>query len=256
MDLMPPRQLVESVLIAVAVATGTWYLIRNRGFHPGLTALVLGVAGVGAPLFLSFALGSDERVKSSSIGWIVTGRDPFSTEEYQIAHVVVRPQDHWQKTGVWLDGEETPIVTASGAVHISLDALVHASRLDTVPRYGWVGPEGEELPRRDRGRPGRERCLMVQGAPYGALILAISTDDTLEPDEVWELATQDSTAVQVVGREYTPDAPPGRGHLYLAVNDVYLQRRECDPALYDSGVDPAVFLYDNLGSFSVSVRVP
>jgi len=105
--------------------------------------------------------------------------------------------------------------------------------------------------RRDRGLPGRERCLIQSAFPFGSLLLLVSPTDRPTPGTARDL--EPGQEAFVVGSHLEVETG-ARGYLILAVNDVYLDREECDRAAFEAGVHANKYFLDNIGFFSVRLQ--
>jgi hypothetical protein len=171
---------------------------------------------------------------------------------------IVHPQTPLIPTEISVARGQSLSIWGEGSVNVALASLVEAARANDAFAYDWVGPAGEVdargLPmiRRDRGRPGRESCLLSKEAPYGALLAMIVPSERVVPGTVRSL-TMD-TDLFVVGEHFETTAQVG-GYLVLGVNDVYLDREECDPEAFAAGREPGVFYRDNIGFFTARVAI-
>lgn len=93
---------------------------------------------------------------------------------------------------------------------------------------------------------------MNSAFPYGALMLLIAPTDRITPATARGLAP--GTEIFVVGSQVETRARVS-GYLTLGVNDVYLDREECDPEEFAAGRQAGAFFRDNIGFFSVRIRV-
>jgi len=221
---------------------------RRRGFW------IAGVAA-GAALLIWLAQGPPEAGPS---GVVSESRGLFSTSTDVDAFFVVHPQEPLLSTGVFVARGKTLSVWGEGRINIALARLVEAAQAGEDFTYEWVGPPGEvdarglPLLRQDRGRPGRERCLLNASAPYGALMVILAPSDRIAPSTVRSLAAD--REVFVVG-SHVETTTQTSGYVTLAVNDVYLDREECDPEEFTAGRDPGAHYTDNIGFFTARIQV-
>jgi len=227
--------------------------IRRRRTGLALAALAtIGALAIWLPQRTSLG-----RVTGPS-GLVSQGVGPFSTTPNVNGFFVVHPQEPLIPTNIHVTEGQSLSMWGEGRVNVGLASLVAAAERGDENAYDWVGPAGEvdasgfPVIRQDRGLPGRERCLLSQAAPYGALLAIITPSDRIVPATVRSL-TMD-TDVFVVGTHLETTVQTS-GYLTLAVNDVYLDRAECDPASAEAGRDPGTFYRDNIGFFTVRLSV-
>lgn len=171
---------------------------------------------------------------------------------------VVHPQAPMIPTRVSVTRGQSLRMWGEGSVNVGLASLVEAARAGDELAYDWVGPAGEvdargvAIIRRDRGKPGRELCLLSRDAPYGALLAMIVPSERIAPGTARSL-TPDRD-IFVVGDHLEITAQVS-GFLVLGVNDVYLDREECDPEAFAAGREPGVFYRDNIGFFTARISV-
>jgi len=219
-----------------------------------LLAGVATIAGVG----LWLASGGQPALRNVQHGLVHESRGLFSAVTDVLAFLVVHPQEPFRATGIRVQEGRKVAAWADGRINVGLASLVAAVENDRVEPYEWVGPEGEvdatgqPVIRRDLGLPGRERCLLQSEYPYGSLLLFVSPTEHLTPATAREL--RPGREVFLIGPELEVEVPES-GYLVLAVNDVYLDRRDCDPESFDAGVHANKYYLDNIGFFSVRVQL-
>lgn len=215
----------------------------------GVQVLVLFVL---TGLFVWLVSGGRPTIQMSSMGLVSATRPPFHLTKDVTGYLLKHPQQPWEFTDVRIAAGNTLEVVSAGRVHLSLDRLVQAATADVPPVYEWVGPEGEATTRPDRGSAGREACLLHPAFPYGALLIALADGQQLSISAARELVPGERIFAPgpLFVRRVTDPA-----FVHVAVNDVYLDRPDCDEAFAAAGGDPATFLADNLGFFSVQVMV-
>lgn len=226
---------------------------RPRKRHLALAG-VAAIAGIAVWL----ASGGQPGLRSGEFGVVRESRGLFSASTDVHAFLVVHPQEPFRTTGIQVEPGQRVSVWADGRINIGLAGLVAAAEDDDVDPYAWVGPDGEvdaagqPIIRRDLGLAGRERCLIQPAFPYGSLLLLISPTDRPTPGTARQL--EPGQEAFAVGTHLQLDAR-AHGYLVLAVNDVYLDERECDEAAFDAGVNANKHFLDNIGFFSVNVQL-
>lgn len=214
-------------------------------------------AAVAAMAVWGIQVGRSSR-DARPAGMVSESRGLFSTSTDVDGFFVVHPQDPLLQTGIFVKRGQKLSAWGEGRINLALASLVEAAQAGDSAAYEWVGPEGEidsrGLPvvRRDRARAGREQCLLHRAYPYGALLAMITPSDRIAPGTARTLA--EDREVFVVGT-HLDTALQVSGYLTLGVNDVYLDRPECDPEAVAAGRDPGAFFRDNLGFFTVRLRV-
>ena len=236
----------------------TWIMARSGSrARPRKRHLALAGAAAIAGVAVWLASGGQPGLRSGEFGVVRESRGLFSAATDVHAFLVVHPQEPFRPTGIRAEAGQTISVWADGRVNIGLAGLVAAVQDDAVEPYDWVGPDGEvdaagqPVIRRDLGLAGRERCLIQPAFPYGALMVLVSPTDRPTPGTAREL--RPGQEAFVVGSHLEVDVAE-RGYLVLAVNDVYLDKEECDPAAFASGVHANKYFLDNIGFFSVRVQ--
>lgn len=259
-----PAWIGDYLIIALGlgfVLTVTLTFIMAKRGRPGrprkrhfLFAGVATIAGVG----LWLATGGQPELRSGQHGVVRESRGLFSAVTDVHAFLVVHPQEPFRTTGIRVEPGRKVVAWADGRINVGLASLVAAVEDDRVEPYEWVGPEGEvdatgqPVIRRDLGLPGRERCLIQSEYPYGSLLLLISPTENLTPATAREL--RPGHEAFLIGRELEVETE-GKGYLVLAVNDVYLDRPECDPEAFDAGVHANKYYLDNIGFFSARLQL-
>jgi len=219
-----------------------------------LFAGVAMIAGIG----LWLASGGQPSLRTGQHGIVRESRGLFSAVTDVHAFLVVHPQEPFRATGIRVEAGRGVSAWADGRVNVGLAALVAAVEDDRVEPYEWVGPEGEvdatgqPVIRRDLGLPGRERCLLQSTFPYGSLLLFVSPTEHVTPDVARGLTP--GREVFLVGAELEVEVEKS-GYLVLGVNDVYLNRPECDPEAFEAGVHANKYYLDNIGFFSVRLQL-
>ena len=171
---------------------------------------------------------------------------------------IVHPQAPTIPTQVSVTRGQRLVIWGEGSVNVGLASLVEAAQAGDELAYDWVGPAGEidargmPVIRRDRGRPGRELCLLSREAPYGALLAMVVPNERIAPGTVRSLVMDRD--LFVVGDHIEVTTQVG-GYLVLGVNDVYLDREECDPEEFAAGREPGVYYRDNIGFFTARILV-
>lgn len=235
-------------------------IFSRRPSPPGKRTGGLILAGLAA--LAGFAIwvtsGGQPDIQTSVAGFVQESRGLLSTTSDLDAYMVVHPQQPLVRTALEVRRGQSVAVRAEGHVNIALARLVEAVEAGDEVAYEWVGPAGEIDPtgqpilRPDRARAGRENCLVHREFPYGALLLVLSQTDRLTPAAVRDLRA--GHEVFAVGQELALTAETD-GFLTLGLNDVYLDRRECDPQAFDEGTAANSFFRDNIGFFSVSLEI-
>lgn len=246
--------------VGFVVTMSAALIMARRPVAPGSGRRGLIFAGVAALAALGVWLlsGGISGVRTGRSGLVHESRGLFSTAGEVDGFFVVHPQEPLAPTGIRVRPGQTISVSAQGRVNIALARLVEAMEAGDGVAYAWVGPRGEVDPRglpvlrRDRGRPGRERCLVNAAFPYGALLALLTPSERITPGTARGL--RPDREIFAVGSHLETRAELG-GFLSLAVNDIYLDREECDPDAFAAGRDPDAFFRDNIGFFSVRVEV-
>jgi len=259
----PPRigdYLVIALGVGFVVTMAVAILFSRRPRPPGKRAGGLILAGLAALAGVTIwvSTGGQPEFQASVAGFVQESRGLLSTSSDLDAYLVVHPQQPLVPTSLRVRRGQSVTVRAEGHVNIALARLVEAVEAGDEVAYEWVGPAGEidstgqPILRPDRARAGREGCLVHREFPYGALLLVLSRTDRLTPGAVRDLAA--GREVFSVGDGLTLTAASD-GFLTLGLNDVYLDRRECDPEAFDVGTAASSFFRDNIGFFSVSVEI-
>lgn len=224
---------------------------RRRGL------LVAGLAAF-AGLAVWLVSGGQPGVRSGHAGLIRESRGLFSTATEVDAFFVIHPQQPFIPTGIRVSSGQTISIWAQGHINVGLARLVQATQTGEDVGYEWVGPDGEidstgqPILRQDRGRPGRERCLVNGSFPYGSLLLLISPSERVTPGTARDF--EPGQEIFAAGSHLETKAEIG-GFLILGINDVYLDRDECDPDWLAAGRNPNSFFLDNIGFFSARVQI-
>lgn len=246
-------------LVTIAAST----VMARRGFgrapmgRRGRGLVLAGVAALAA-LVVWAAGGGVGAVQAVPTGLVQESRGLFSTSTDVEGFFVVHPQQPLTPTDIFVNPGQTVSIWADGRVNISVARLVEAATAGDDDAYEWVGAEGEvdalgqPSLRRDRGRPGREQCLVNPAYPYGALLLIIAPSDRITTTAARRM--EPDQAIFPTGTHLEVRVGVG-GYLTLAVNDVYLDQEACDPEAFASGRDPGAFFRDNIGFFSTRIRV-
>ncbi len=225
--------------------------VRTRGL------LVAGLAAL-AGLAVWLMSGGQPSVRGGQVGIIHESRGLFSTATDVAAFFVVYPQQPFMPTGIRVKRGQTISIWAEGRTNVGLARLVEAAQVGDDVAYEWVGPDGEidatgqPVLRQDRGRPGREQCLVNGSFPYGSLLLLISPTERVTPGTAREF--EPGREIFAAGSQLETKAEIN-GFLVLGINDVYLDREECDPEWHAAGRNPNIFFLDNIGFFSARVQV-
>jgi len=218
---------------------------------------VAAIAGVAALAIWLPQRNSMDRIAGPS-GLVSEDVGLFSASSTVNGLFIVHPQAPVVPTQVAITRGQRLVIWGEGSVNVGLASLVEAAQSGDELAYDWVGPAGEvdargmPIIRRDRGRPGRELCLLSRDAPYGALLAMIVPSERIAPGTARSLTTDRD--VFVVGDHLEITAQVS-GFLVLGVNDVYLDRQECDPEDYAAGREPGVFYRDNIGFFTARIVV-
>jgi len=258
-----PSWLGDYLIIALGLGfvltlTVTLVMARRGSSPPKKRHLLLaGIAAI-AGLAVWLASGGQPELRSGEYGIVRESRGLFSTATDVHAFLVVHPQEPFRPTGIRTVAGQKVSVWADGRINVGLAALVAAVEDDSVEPYQWVGPEGEvdatgqPVIRRDLGLPGRERCLLQPAFPYGSLLLLVSPTDRPTPGTARDL--KPGREAFVVGPRLEVEARDA-GYLVLAVNDVYLDREECDREAFEAGIHANKYFLDNIGFFSVRLQI-
>jgi hypothetical protein len=236
----------------------TFVMARRGVAPPRKRHLVMAGTAAVAGLGLWLISGGQPELRSGQYGIVRESRGLFSTSSDVHAFLVVHPQEPFRPTGIRVEAGQKVSAWADGRINVGLATLVAGAEDGNVEPYEWVGPEGEvdatgqPVIRRDRGLPGRERCLLQAAFPYGSLLLLVSATDRPIPGSVRDL--RPGREAFVVGSELEVDVGVA-GYLVLAVNDVYLDREDCDPAAFRAGSHANKHYLDNLGFFSVRLQL-
>lgn len=100
-------------------------------------------------------------------------------KKYIIANSVLPACDCWVNTGIEIRPEEQYELKVSGKIHTTADKLVKDSDDDIIPRFPWIGPEGDKSFRiREEVRYRvadsiRKRLLISQKANLGQVLFYI-----------------------------------------------------------------------------------
>lgn len=250
-----------------------------------LSALILVVCiGLGVALLLVMRFlppRSDIVIPLKSGNQIVLERHPSDYENEYV--VVIHPQG-WQETGIQVRRGDTIRLAAGGSVEIDLHGLVDSVNRRTnleaqgrktsearrdpgrflperrwtskqvqsiMPVRGWTDPDGYAYSLQDTTFPGRTDNKMMPGAPYGALLMAISPTR--------QMPTPRQAILVGMGRYDDKRNPCQKdksgvcrfeagsdGKVWFIVNDVW------------DGADsqfPDKFYIDNIGSYYATVSV-
>lgn len=252
--------LILALGLGFILTLGATVVMARRRTAPRPLKRHLAMAGVAAiaGVVVWLASGGQPGLRSGEFGVVRESRGLFSASTDVHAFIVVHPQQPFRPTGIEVERGQRVSVWADGRINIGLAGLVAAVEDDDVDPYDWVGPDGEvdatgqPVIRRDRGLVGRERCLIQRAFPYGSLMLLISPTDRPTPGTARRLEPGEQAFVVGSHLELEVQA---RGHLILAINDVYLDSRDCDEAAFDAGVHADKYFLDNIGFFSVNLQM-
>lgn len=196
--------------------------------------------------------------RAGPFGLVNERRGLFTTASDVDGFFVVHPQEPIMPTGIFVRRGQSISAWADGSVNIALARLVEAVGAGDAVAYEWVGPAGEvdgrgqPILRADRAHAGRERCLLNRAYPYGTLLLLVTPADRPLPGAARALVPD--REIFSVGAHLEAVAPVA-GYLSLGVNDVYLDREECDPEEFAAGRQAGAYFRDNVGFFSARLRV-
>jgi len=218
------------------------------------------VAGIGATAALALWMVQSNRMDrvAGPSGLVTEDVGLFSASTSLNGLFVVHPQSPLIPTNVPVVRGQRLVIWGEGSVNVGLASLVEAAQAGDELAYDWVGPAGEidargmPIIRRDRGRPGRELCLLSRDAPYGALLAMIVPNERIAPGTARSLTVDRDIFVVGSHLEITTQVA---GYLILGINDVYLDREECDPEAFEAGREPGVFYRDNIGFFTARIAV-
>lgn len=182
----------------------------------------------------------------------------------------------WQSTGVRVSKGNSLKIRATGQVGMAFHHLYNfAERLyETKENWShkpysvfWNGPDGfGSVPPTDPGPTGeRIECLLNKSSKYGSLIGMISSYTNYD---ILDHGRSNVNSIFLVGSNYQGKVSSD-GILHLAVNDVYLDKSECDKSTfneirqmpesrsrrYPEARYNLVFYDDNIGLFSVRISV-
>jgi hypothetical protein len=142
-----------------------------------------------------------------------------------IEYVIVPANQLWVDTGIVLKPGETIKLSASGQINLAVHRLVEAANEDRVPWYGWVGPEGKELPKAENPptiyiRRQEAQLLIHPESKPGCLLMYLGSEGQPPPDKR-DPRPKDIMAIGRGPKQYRNESKQNQ-QIYLTVNEKLL----------------------------------